>query len=319
MKKSKKAVSAVPAETIVAGLLSGVIIFFYILSLILISTVPFIGKNAFLLPSLSGLAAAGVSFAVFLTGFCIHSSLRLHHGHLTRSAGSLPMFILFSIIILITSVALQFLLIRLNAPFIIMTTIVMTAASLCLFPVIGMTDFVLRLIVVNFFPSVTGTAAGPGFSTLLEKNEFIRECLNTASRSDRYKLATGFLGFRILNTGELEQDLGPEGMTFLSRQIVFLITQNSRTYEPWMRTQEKDIYINVMQFRSAQELAFAEERFKKLMLEHDFTVLDRSIRPAISIRSTLLDPLQSGGPEELPPEERVTTSLERLIQALKKG
>ncbi|MBN1899604.1 MAG: hypothetical protein JW827_12585, partial [Spirochaetes bacterium] len=91
----------------------------------------------------------------------------------------------------------------------------------------------------------------------------------------------------------------------------------SREYEPWGRTPEKDLYMNLMQLKFDFEMKYAAERFLDLINNYDFLVYNKKVRLDIRILAYSCDTQKFEWKLGEGEEETVKTIIQRIIEELK--
>jgi hypothetical protein len=152
---------------------------------------------------------------------------------------------------------------------------------------------------------------GKEFYPLLDREAF----------SSRAGGVLGLVGVRFIPTEEVTRLHGASGSAFVRKQILFLLTHNSRQYEPWGRAKDKSVCLSALVVGSKVELDLALERIRSLLEKHDYFP-NHGIRPTIELRfaARLLPPLPADPDTEPEPGTDsallIRAEIERLIVSI---
>ncbi|GEM_PF-4981577 len=191
---------------------------------------------------------------------------------------------------------------------------------LSLYPLLQIGNFLLRLFFFNFFFDRTKTqlAKERHVYKLLEADLFLEHAENTLNQCRRYNMGLGILALRVLNENDIETTYGTRGSGFLRKQFIFLLSENARSYEPWGRSEDKNIFINTLQVKDGEHLKMAELRFKDLLERHVFTIFDKDLKPKITFASLFIDPNTVHNSPENTDKEQLKTLIQKIIDTSKK-
>ncbi len=135
---------------------------------------------------------------------------------------------------------------------------------------------IFKLVAFNFSFKKGGSSQNKIF-TIYNFNEFVDITESIINQSKRLNLNTGIILLYIKNMEQLSRNLKEQEMSFLRKQIMFLLSQNSREYEPWGRTDDKMVYMKSVQYKSKVELELASKRFFSLITRHNFQIYDKQV------------------------------------------
>lgn len=123
-----------------------------------------------------------------------------------------------------------------------------------------------RIILLNIFYSESGFEFSDNTEILkvYEYDEFSTKTRELINQSQRFKLNTGFI---IIYSQDLEKS---SNQKFLNAQINFLLTESSRNYEPWGKTENDTIYVKAIEIKDKNELIKTSERFFSLLSQYQF-------------------------------------------------
>jgi len=139
-----------------------------------------------------------------------------------------------------------------------------------------------RLLITLLLPRglrIPEAAGTDGWYPIISLEEFIDEAGQLLSQAGRHNLKLGLFAIDVAGLLELAAD-DSRARTFLRKQLIFLLTDNARRHEPWTRTPEKDIYINVMLLNSETEFDLAATRFLELLGKYEFTAYEKRLPTA---------------------------------------
>jgi len=114
---------------------------------------------------------------------------------------------------------------------------------------------------------------------ILEEKEFKRELILSVKQSRRLGVKTGVILFHY----NITEQLNIQEEKFIRKQIMFLLYQNSREYEPIGRNKDKNVYFKVIQYKDKLEFEYAVKRFHKILLSHNFMIYNKNLTFQIKI------------------------------------
>lgn len=136
--------------------------------------------------------------------------------------------------------------------------------------------FFSNIILYNFFYSyyTLHYADENKIYRIYDYEDFLERARELINQTQRFKLNMGFI---ILYFSNLDNNKSFQYQKFLRKQINFLLIENSRNYEHWGRSRDKNIYIKILEVSDKDALLEACERFFSLMKQHQFFVLNKSV------------------------------------------
>ncbi|MDD5067168.1 MAG: hypothetical protein PHF84_08990 [bacterium] len=121
---------------------------------------------------------------------------------------------------------------------------------------------------------------------IYEYNEFLVKAQEIINHARRFNLHIGFI---LLYLPDLLKIADPGHQKFLRKQINFLFTENSRNYEPWSRSPEKNIYLKLLETKSQNEFMEAAERFFTIIKQNQFFILNQQVDLKTKMLNIYLD------------------------------
>lgn len=167
---------------------------------------------------------------------------------------------------------------------------ILTGFIIIIYPTLKILEFILKLVFINLFAHKLerGVSDTEHVYKIYDINDFIKECGVIINQSQRLGINAALIGIYIKNMHDIEERFGIKGAKFFRKQLIFLLTQNSRIYEPWGRVSEKSLYLKLIQIKTEKELRFAAKRFLELIKKYKFWVYNNEIIPEVKILSFYL-------------------------------
>lgn len=152
----------------------------------------------------------------------------------------------------------------------------------------GILRFFSGMILFNlFFPLYQNTnQADRQLYRIYGYDEFVVKAIEIANHARRFSLSVGFIILYIPDLAVLED---PKHRKFIRKQLNFLFTENSRNYEPWSRSAEKDLYLKILETTNRNEFMEAAERFSSIFRQNQFYILNRPVALKVKMLHLFLD------------------------------
>lgn len=109
---------------------------------------------------------------------------------------------------------------------------------------------------------------------IYEFDDFLEKSHELINQAKRFGLNLGII---VLYFNNLDKFKDFQYQKFLRKQINFILVENSRNYEHWGRSKEKDIYIKIVEIKDKDDLIETTERFFSMLKQHQFYVLNKPV------------------------------------------
>ncbi len=107
-----------------------------------------------------------------------------------------------------------------------------------------------------------------------EFDDFLDKSQELINQAKRFGLNLGII---VLYFNNLDKFKDFQYQKFLRKQINFILIENSRNYEHWGRSKEKDIYIKIVEVKDKDDLIETSERFFSILKQNQFYILNKPI------------------------------------------
>jgi hypothetical protein len=156
------------------------------------------------------------------------------------------------------------------------------------------------------------------FSMILEMNNLITRNIPLMNICKRFRINLGAVMITLENGAEIGDAHGDHGLTAVIKQISFMLSENSRSYEPWGFDRNSHVFFCFMQIITVPEFDLTVSRFKRLFEKNNFAYNNADIVMKIKINYRLytFDELNS---LEFANDQEAMLALMVMLQSAEEG
>ncbi len=181
--------------------------------------------------------------------------------------------------------------------------------------------FILSIIIIIYITTLYDLLPKKRKNIEIYKIYTLKEFMNNIepilNHSLRFNLKPGFIIIHFSNLTDIEKNFKKNELKFIRKQINFLLTNNSRDYEPWGRDESKTVYVKILETKNEKETELAGIRFYNIIKNHDFYIYEKKVDINFKIISIIIKDINLKESNVLEIKEKIKNILINYIKKIK--